>query len=161
MAEGAGLRKLLLGPPLTMREKDATGEQLDAHLRAVAELLPRVYGNSEASQQAQMEFGKFLSMGNDQDGMVCKRAALLFALAREPELGQHFTAEERRQQDGTKERTYTQDMRERVLPFVLSRFVRNSCQTPDAFVVLSCVLNEMWAGERLGNWPRDREGHAQ
>ena len=144
------------------REQDATGQLLDVHLEAVGELIPKVYGNSEASQQAQMEFKKYLSMENDTDGIVCKRAALLFALAREKEVGDHFAAEERQQQDGSTgptEPTYAQDLRERVLPFVLSRFVRNSCQTPDSFVVLSCVLSEMWAGERLGNWPL-REGGA-
>ena len=151
---GVGLRQLIMGPPLTCRDQDTTGEQLDVHLQAVGELIPKVYGDSEASQQAQMEFKKYLAMENDTDGIVCKRAALLFALAREKEVGDHFAAEERREQDGSTEPTYAQDMRERVLPFILPRFVRNSCQAPDAFVVLACVLNEMWSGERLGNWPR-------
>ena len=35
----------------------------------------------------------------------------------------------------------------------LLRCIRDSCQAPDAFVVLACILSEMWAGERLGNWP--------
>jgi len=154
MERRVGLRPLLLGPPLTERERDPTLTTLDSHLEAVAELLAKVYGNSEASQQAQMEFRRFLSMEADTDGVLCKRAALLFALGKEKELGAFFEQQERIVQGEDGKPTYAQDMRDRVLPFILPRYVRNSCQTPDTFVVLATVLAEMWAGEKLGNWPR-------
>ena len=142
-----------MGPPLTERSSDPTLTTLDSHLEAVAELLPKVYGDSEASQQAQMEFRRFLGMEPDHDGVLCKRAALLFALGREKELGVYLADQERTVQGHDGRPTFAEDMKDRVLPFILPRYVRNSCQTPDSFVVLACVLSEMWAGERLGNWP--------
>lgn len=149
-ARAPTLREMLLGPPLTKRVegRDPTLEQVDCYLEAVAGLLPQVYGDTGPSRQAQMEFKKFLAMGGDQDAAFCKRAALLFALAREKEVG----AEMMQRSEGETE-AHVSDMRDRVLPFILPRFVRNSCQTPDSFVTLACVLSEMWEGERLGNWP--------
>lgn len=152
------LRSMLMGPPLTERDKDVTLTALDLHLESVAELLPRVYGDSDASQHAQMEFKRFLSMPHDHDGALCKRAALLFALGREKEVGAYFVAQEQSVQWQLTDASagapaFAKDMRDRVLPFILPRFVRNSCQTPDSFVLLACVLSEMWAGEQLGNYP--------
>ena len=153
MERRVGLRPLLLGPPLNDRANDPTLTTLDSHLEGVAELLPKVYGDSEASQQAQMEFRRFLNMPQDYDGVLCKRAALLFALGRETELGAFFAKQERMVQGEDGRPTFAEDMKDRVLPFILPRYVRNSCQTPDAFVALASILSEMWAGERLGNWP--------
>ena len=84
-------------------------------------------------------------------------AALLFALGKEKELGTFFSEQERviQGEDGTP--TFSEDMKNRVLPFILPRYVRNSCQTPDSFVVLANVLAELWAGERLGNYPLPAE----
>ena len=56
--------------------------------------------------------------------------------------------------------TFAEDMKNRVLPFILPRYVRNSMQTPDSFVVLASVLAELWAGERLGNYPLPPEGES-
>lgn len=153
MERRVGLRPLLMGPPLSDRDSDPTLTTLDSHLEAVAALLPKVYGDSEASQQAQMQFKQFLQMEQDYDGVLCKRAALLFALGKEKELGTFFSEQERviQGEDGTP--TFSEDMKNRVLPFILPRYVRNSCQTPDSFVVLANVLAELWAGERLGNYP--------
>jgi len=148
-----GLRPLLMGPPLTERNDDPTLTTLDSHLEGVADLLPKVYGDTEASKQAQMEFRRFLSMEPDIDGVLCKRAALLFALAQEKELGKFFDDQERIVQGQNGRPTFSEDMKQRVLPFILPRYVRNSCQAPDTFVVLASVLAEMWAGERLGNYP--------
>jgi hypothetical protein len=157
MERRAGLRPLLLGPPLTERQDDKTLTALDSHLEGVADLLPKVYGDTEASQQAQMQFKRFLQMQPDHDGVLCKRAALLFALGREKELGSFFSEQERAVQGQDGRPTYAEDMKDRVLPFILPRSVRNSCQTPDSFVVLASVLAEMWAGERLGNFPLAKE----
>ena len=154
MERRVGLRPLLLGPPLNDRDSDPTLTTLDSHLEGVAELLPKVYGDSEASLQAQMEFRRFLQMPADHDGVLCKRAALLFTLAREKELGEFFAQQERMVQGQDGKPTFAEDMKERVLPFILPRYMRNSCQTPDTFVALASILSEMWAGERLGNWPQ-------
>ena len=106
MERRAGLRPLLLGPPLTERQEDKTLTALDSHLEGVADLLPKVYGNNEASQQAQMQFKKFLQMESDRDGVLCKRAALLFALGREKELGTFFSEQERAIQGNDGRPTY-------------------------------------------------------
>ena len=145
---------MLLGPAMTQRTEATDAEDLatiDGYLAAVTELLPQVYGDDEASQQAVMEFQRFQTLPADHDGLLCRRAALLFALAREPEVGAHLEAA------GGASAAYARDLRERVLPFILPRYLRNSCQAPDAFVVLSCVLSELWAGEPLGNWPQGEE----
>ena len=157
MEQKVGLRQLLMGPPLNQRDHDETLTMLDSHLEAVAELLPSVYGTTEASQQAQMQFNQFLEMEHDFDGVLCKRAALLFALAKEEELGTFFAEQERHVQGDDGKPTFSEDMKNRVLPFILPRYIRNSCQTPDAFVVLANVLSELWAGEQLGNYPLQRE----
>lgn len=158
MERRAGLRPLLLGPPLTERQEDKTLTALDSHLEGVADLIPKVYGDSEASLQAQMQFKRFLQMAPDHDGVLCKRAALLFALGREKELGSFFSEQERAVQGQDGRPTYAEDMKDRVLPFILPRYIRNSCQTPDSFVVLASVLAELWAGEPLGNYPLPKEG---
>ena len=156
MERGAGARALLLGPPLNQRASDPTPPRLDAHIEGVLGLLPQVYGSSEESQQAQMEVARITALPRDRDGMWCRRAALLYTVAREREAAAYLVEQERRAQGRDGRPTYTEDLCERVLPFVLPRFVRNSCQCPDTFVVLCVVLAEMWEGEPLGNWPRPR-----
>ena len=143
----ASLRTLLLGNPLAARSEgdaQAISDALDDHLQVVLQLLPQVYGKTSAVDQAVMELERVSELPADADGVCCRRAALLFALAREPELLELFDDKE-----------YASDMRLRVLPFVFPRFLRNSCQAPDAFVAAAIVLGEMWKGERLGNWPEE------
>ncbi len=135
------------------RATDRTNTALNAHIKGINSLLPRVYGDSEACKQAQMEFGRILDFPATGNGAWCRRAALLFALAREKELVQYFAEQERKLQGDNGRPTYAEDFHNRVLPFVLPRFLKHSCQAPDTFVVLSLVLAEMWEGEPLGNWP--------
>ena len=139
----ASLRELLMGPPLSARDADDTNAQLNAWMHALEELLTQLYGTGEPAMQARMEFERLAKLGGSQDELFCKRAALLFALLHEKEVGHAM---------GDKD-AVARDMRARVLPFTCPRFLQHSCQAPDTFVVLSVVLSEMWAGERLGNWP--------
>lgn len=158
-----GLRPLLMGQSLLERDADPTLTTLDSHIEALADLLPKVYGNSEPARQAEMEVRKLVQLSPDRDGVVCKRAALLFALLREKEPVRYFAEQEGALRTpaaaGTSSATvaspptFAEDMRERVLPFIVPRYIRNSCQAPDAFVTLACVLAELWPGEQLGNWP--------
>ena len=143
-----------MGPPLNDRARDPTGNCLDSHVQGLLGLLPQVYGESEACRQAQMEVSRVLQMPHDRDGLWCRRAALLYAIANEREVAEYLADQERRVQGADGRRTFTEDLRARVLPFATPRFVRNSCQCPDTFVVLCMVLAEMWEGEALGNWPR-------
>lgn len=142
------LRALLLGPSLVERADAAPAtaalvDDLDAELRAVLALLPQVYdGATDSCLQAVLEFERILALPRDADGVVCRRAALLFALAREPEIAARF------------DEPLARDLHERVLPLLLPRFLRHSCQAPDAFVAGALVMAELWPAERVGNWPR-------
>ena len=142
------LRELLLGPSLVERADaapatEALADALDAELRAVLALLPQVYdGTTDSCLQAILEFERILALPRDADGIVCRRAALLFALAREPEIAARF------------DEPLARDLHDRVLPLLLPRFLRHSCQAPDAFVAGALVLAELWPAERVGNWPR-------
>ena len=147
-----GLRPLLLGPPLTERSaSDPTARCLTAHMSGLVGLLPQVYGESVACAQAVEEVNALVAEPESPDVVVCKRAALLFALHKEKEIANYFVEQERKCGQGG---TFAEDMRDRVLPFLLPRFLKNSCQTPDSMLVLAMVLHEMWEGEQLGNWPR-------
>jgi len=137
-----------MGPALQTRgeEKDKTSAVLSSHLQGVCDMLPRVYGGSAAQAQASIELGQIVRLGDDTAEIACKRAALLYALHQEPELRRHFTQQE--------SAAFAEDMVQRVLPFVVPRFVKHSCQTPESFVTVCVMLSEMWRGEQLGNWPR-------
>ena len=156
-----GLRALLLGAPLSARNADAdadadtggapadgasSAEALRAAVEGTRALLRRVYGDGEEAAQADELRAVCAMDGATPAGAACQRAALLFALAHEAELAAHYGP-------------YARDLAERVLPFVTPRFVANSCQRPDAYVQLSVVLAELWAGEPLGNWPRAQAHH--
>ena len=150
---GVGLRRLLMGLPLCQRSAAADAlerKDLDRHLAAVAALMPELYGDSEACRQAKMELDLVVEL-EGEESLECKRAALLFTLAREKELGLHF-ARAAKAVGSEDDLRLVEDLRARVLPLTFPRFLRNLCQTPDSLVVLSCVLSEMWAGETIGNY---------
>ena len=143
-----GLRPLLLGPPLDDREMDRTLVGLSSHVEGLMGVVRSIYGDSVAATEASLELSAIAALGNSADESACKRAALLFALYKEPEVQRYFE-----QQEGAVGSSYSKDMAERVLPFVVPRFLKQSCQAPDAFVQLCVVLAEMWPDVRLGNWP--------
>jgi len=127
--------------------EDAVLEGLNTHIEAVRALLRRVHGTERDAEQADQELKALRALQMDASGATCKRALLLFACHREPDVAAHFL----RFNAG---RAFAQDMTDRVLPFLAPRFIANQCQSPDSFVILSLVLAEMWEGEPLGNWPR-------
>ncbi len=144
-----GLRPLLLGAALSDRDDpDHTLAGLDSHLEGVRPLVRDVYGDSVAARQADDEMAQIVALPRGAPEVACKRAALLFALHKEPELKRYFA-----EQEGIVGASYAHDMATRVLPFVAPHFLKHSCQAPDAFVHACAVLAEMWPGERLGNWP--------
>ena len=152
MENRVGLRPLLLGPPLSDRETDHTLKGLESHVGGLVPLVGQVYGRGPAARQAGAELNSIATLPAGKDEAACKRAAVLFALSKEPELLRHFSAQERSVHSGD-EASFAEDMAQRVLPFVTPRFLRHSCQSPDAFVTACVVLGEMWKGEKLGNWP--------
>ena len=148
MEGSVGLRPLLLGPALNDREVDGTLAELSSHVAGLETLIKEIYGDSVASNDASNEMAVVAKFGNELNAVTCKRAALLFALYREPEVQRYFA-----RQEAAVGSSYSKDMAERVLPFVVPRFLQNSCQAPDSFVQLCVILSEMWPGTRLGNWP--------
>lgn len=145
---GMALRPLVLGPPLQEQRDTAATDALGPHVAGVQDLLRATYGDGPEALQAYGELESVAALGTDFKGVACQRALLLFACHREPAVAAHFGDD------------FARDMERRVLPFITPRFLANQCQAPDAFVVLSLVLAEMWPGERLGNWPRDAQAGA-
>ena len=152
MEHRVGLRPLLLGPPLSDRETDHTLKGLDSHVAGLPPLIGQIYGSSPAAAQAAAEINTIAQLAPGKDEVACKRAAILFSLSKEPELLRYFSGQERSVHSGS-EPSFSEDMVQRVLPFVTPRFLRHSCQSPDAYVLWCIILNEMWRGEQLGNWP--------
>jgi hypothetical protein len=152
----ASFRALLLGPPLHSRcssEMQQAAETLRLNVQGVRELLRSTYGDDKEPNHVMELFEDGLAGGNDFEQAMCQRSLLLFACLRESSVASHYCSR-------ADSEAYTRDVAERVLPFIAPRFLANNCQTPDAFVLLSLVLAEMWPGERLGNWPLLRPGDA-
>lgn len=152
MANGQelGLRTLLMGSPLGGREEGGemnVASGIDSHLLGLVELLPKVYGDNEPCRQAVLEVGTVVDMTATRKCIMCKRAMLLYALATEKEVCDHWKD---RRSDGSAD--LARDLNQRVLPFLTPRFFKHSCQSPDSFVTLAVMLAEMWQGEDLGNF---------
>lgn len=136
---------------LMFREDARVHRELDRHLRGVREIVSRRYGDSQPMRQVMMEMETILAFPQDRAGLVCKRAALLFAL-REPEVAKYFDDLDGQTRKSDGPRGFALDMAKRVLPLTAPLFIRNGCQAPDAFLILSLILSQMWQGEQLGNW---------
>lgn len=142
------LRSMVLGGALgDAPRRVVETRDIDAHLAGIAALIETGYGSSRESKHAAREFEQLIAMNGDAAGLACKRAALLYALHKEPLVQRHF----RDAGDA-----HAIDLIDRVLPLTVPRFVRHGCQSPDAFVQLCVILMEMWPGEPLGNWPSKR-----
>lgn len=146
---GTALKDMVMGSPLGVeREKEAMVQSLNSHLLGLVDLLPRVYGDSDACKQAVLEVGTLIDMDDRRECIASKRAMLLYAIASEKEVAEHWAEQH---SDGSA--ALAKDLSTRVLPFLVPRFFKNSCQSPEAFVVMALVMSEMWGGEKLGNFP--------
>ena len=135
----------MMGAPLGDRQGERrVQEELNMHLNALADLLPREYGDSDACKQAVLEIKRVIQCEN----VECKRALMLYGLAKQRAMCDHW-----RGQDSDSSEL-AQDLSSRVLPFIVPRFLKTSAQRPDAFVTFTLMLIDMWGGERLGNWPQ-------
>ena len=143
--ERVGLRSLLFGT--CARDRESVAEDLNAHLRGLAGLVAEVYGDTEPCRQAVAEINTIVNMASTRECIYCKRAMLLFGMHQEEELVAYWAD----YRDDSAE--LARDLASRVLPFIVPRFIKESCQEPQAFVTLALVLADMWEGERLGNWP--------
>lgn len=144
------LREALLGPPLNAQRPciDDADALLTRYLNGIPEVMRNAYGeDSEASREAIQDVELIASAAPSQHGIYCKRAALLFATKREPEVQEYFKNEDS---------ILGVDLVERILPFIDPPFLKHSCQSPESYVTLAVVFSELFKGEKLGNWPRDR-----
>ena len=137
------ISRLLFGEPLTTRPDDvvALSEDLNCLLVAVCNVLDRDLQKSDMLEQAKLEWRRVTDMEPDHCGVIAKRAALLFAMWREPCVMDYFVQ---------REPELGADLRDRVLPLVMPSFVAGMAQRPDALVIMVAVLCEMWAFESMG-----------
>tara|TARA_Y100000817_G_scaffold267087_1_gene223583 strand:+ start:2278 stop:2766 length:489 start_codon:yes stop_codon:yes gene_type:complete len=148
------LRSLLMGPSLEKRAEDRecilqNQQSLSAHVRGISNVIEDTYGPSQTATVAAREVEQIADLPEGNGEAACKRAMILFALRREPEIMHAFVEHDKRLGNPK----FADDMIHRVLPFVCPRFLNDSAQCPNRFVLLCLLLSEMWAGERLGNWP--------
>jgi hypothetical protein len=138
------LRSLLFGGPLHKREQSdivSLGRDLDACLRGIIVLLEEEVGDTEALGQAKLEWERVVELPADSAGIACKRAALLFALHQEPAVREEFAATDR---------WLVRDLRDRILPMTIPKFVAGMAQNPESLVLMVATLSELWPGEPLG-----------
>ena len=141
------LSHMLFGPPLTAHIDPAEAcAELDLALTTARAQLKAVFGpeENESANQVELETAAVSKLPRDAHGLIARRAMLLFAF-REPEVAAAFDCE------------LARDLQTRVLPFFAPRFLRNSAQNPQAFLVAAATLCTLYRGERLGNWPRALE----
>lgn len=140
------IRELLLGAPLNDRTPACLFEHINSHLEALVELIKNVYTRSEARDQAILEITRVVEMKNTPAALVCKRALFLCSLHKEETVHQFWK--------DTESFATAEDLALRVVPFLMPRFLSESCQNPHAFVTSCVLMSEMWREERLGNFPR-------
>ena len=138
-----GLRDMLFGFPLSSSTKiESMHSQINMHLYGLIELIPIVYGNTTACKQAVLEIKKLIQ----SDNIEGKRAVMLYSILHETEIRNYWNNNP--DKDST---SLSNDLCNRVLPFLTPRFIKHNCQCPDSFVVFSMLLTEMWKEESLGN----------
>jgi hypothetical protein len=142
--EAGFLRDALFGSSIAGRkERDDATPRLDAILRGLVPLLRRELRDSEATDQAILELNRVINLPlTSYMPVQAKRAAVLYAIWQEPDVQQHF----RRRGEAA----LVDDLCSRVLPLVFPLFVANQCQSPHAAVVMTLVIQSMWAGSDIG-----------
>lgn len=154
----ATLRTLLFGAPLEPRvEGDvrALVEELNACLRGILVLLEAEVGPCPPLDQAKLEWGRLIDMEANFQGVAARRAALIFALHTLEAVRRHFAADEPE---------LVADLEQRVLPMTVPAFLAGMAQKPEALVMLTSTLAEMWPGEAIkgtGEAPVPREAEPE
>ena len=115
---------------------------LDAVLGACMLALKEEVGEGAAFEQTKLEWSNVLKnvTADTVQGAVARRAALLLFLFKVPAVEAHYRRLEPELVD---------DLMTRVLPLLIPRFVHNMGQTPDALVMSTIVLVDMWKGVRI------------
>ena len=139
------LRGLLMGPPLNCRDEgEDPVADLHDYVASLCALLREVYGKTATVEAT---CGDIMHLtepcGDVAKQAICERAAILFAMHMEPEVGHAFA-----NADGGSGRRFVRRMRDRVLPLLVPHYVKEMYQYPDWFVLTACALCEMWGGEK-------------
>jgi hypothetical protein len=145
---------------LLMREPSVgTLESLNQVVAGVRRLLENRYGSDAGGRLALIEITRVLALPTDAqqdnpevvaDAIACKRSLILYALSHEPEVRAYF--EIRNSSDARSPANFASDLSTRVVPFLRPRVVRSGCERPDAFVLASLVLGDMWRSEPFGTF---------
>ena len=152
MQAQSSLRTLLFGAPLHGRgpgDVDALVAELNACLRGVLDLLAEEIGPCPSLDQATLEWQRLIDAPGGFEGVAVRRAALLFALHLMEAVRAHFAADEPE---------LVADLEARVLPVVVPGFLAGMAQKPEALVILTSTMCEMWQGVPLGNAKVGGEG---
>ena len=147
------LRGMLMGPPLNCRDVDQHPvDDIHEYVASVCTLLRNVYGQTAAVEATCGDIMQLATpCGDAVKQVVCERAALLFAMHMEPEVSYALAGA-----DGGRGRRFVRRIRDSVLPLTVPHYVQEMYQEPDWFVLMSCVLSEMWGGEQ---WQWKTEAH--
>ena len=140
----SSLRTLLFGAPLHGRgpaDVDALVAELNACLRGVLDLLAVEIGPCPSLDQATLEWRRLIDAPGGFEGVAVRRAALLFALHLMEAVRVHFAVDEPE---------LVADLEARVLPVVVPGFLAGMAQKPEALVILTSTMCEMWQGVPLG-----------
>lgn len=142
-----GLRAMLVGPPLLDTRGVYAREALDVHLDAIATFIRTAYPIDDVDMETALrEFAEVRAMSSENEaGLACKRALLLFSMYMEDEVAEHFVA------TGGTDGQLATDLRDRLLPRLVPGYVADMCQRPDAFVRMASVMHEMWPVESFPN----------
>ena len=138
------LKVLLFGTPLEGRgggDVEMLVRDLNACLRGIMVLLSTEVGQCAPLDQAKLEWQRLIDLDADFSGVAARRAALIFALHTMEAVRVHFAADEPE---------LVGDLEQRVLPIVVPAFLAGMAQKPEALVILTSTLSEMWRGEQMG-----------
>ena len=146
------LSTLLFGETVSRRSEEKGDESVEDLVRCVkmcVETTRRRMGDTCAMQNSAMEWENVTKTVNPRclRGAHALRAGLLLFLHREPAVAFHFAR---------KEPGLVEDLKERVLPLIMPRFLANMAQSPDVLVTSVTMLCLMWDGVPIGE-ARDEE----
>ena len=138
------LKEILFGSSLSARGDGVEPmlDELDRAVLAVIEVLRLEHGErSRGFKQAEREIMELFKLETDLDAIVaCKRGILLYALWRDPVVGDQYRLTDAALVD---------DLQHRVLPLVGPLYLSNIGQRPDAFVAMCATMTELWEGEEF------------
>ena len=151
------LKQLLFGRPFSQRsakQQKRDVKKLNALIGEALDYLRKEHSDqvardappepTEAYFQSETEMKAIIALPSDNDAAIaCKRAVVLFALAREPELQKKWVTPE------SSDFVFLVDLCDRVLPLMTPKFINSIGQRPDVYVNACSVVSQLWCSERM------------